>query len=43
METLSLILNFVLASGLVGTILFFRSKRRTASAEADSAEVGHSV
>lgn len=39
METLSLILNFVLASGLAGTILFFRSKRRKASAEADSAEL----
>ena len=39
METLRLILNFVLASGLAGTILFFRSKRRKASAEADSAEL----
>lgn len=39
METLSLILNFILASGLIGTLLFFRSKRRKEAAEADSAEI----
>ena len=39
METLSIILNFVLASGLAGTLLFFRSKRRKEKAEADSAEI----
>lgn len=27
METLSIILNFLLASGLAGTILFFNSKK----------------
>ncbi len=39
METLSLILNFVLASGLVGTILFFNSHKRKEVAAADSAEI----
>ncbi len=39
METLSIILNFVLASGLAGTLLFFRSKRRKENAAADSAEL----
>lgn len=39
METLSIILNFVLASGLAGTLLFFRAKRRKENAEADSAEI----
>lgn len=39
METLSIILNFLLASGLVGTFLFFKSKKRKESAEADSAEL----
>lgn len=39
MEILSLVLNFVLASGLVGTFLFFKSKKRKESAEADSAEL----
>lgn len=39
METLSIILNFILASGLAGTIFFFRSRRRQAAAEADSAEL----
>ncbi len=39
METLNIILNFVLASGLVGTLIFYRSKRRKESAAADSAEI----
>ena len=39
MEILSIIINFILASGLVGTVLFFRSKKRKESAEADSAEI----
>lgn len=42
METISIILNFLLASGLAGTLLFFRSKRRKEEeeeAEADSAEI----
>lgn len=39
METLSIIFNFLLASGLVGTFLFFKSKKRKESAEADSAEL----
>ena len=39
MELISIILNFLLASGLVGTLLFFKSKKRKESAEADSAEL----
>ena len=39
METLSIILNFLLASGLAGTILFFNSKKRKENAAADSAEL----
>ncbi len=39
MELLSLILNFVLASGLVGTFIFFKQKRRKETAEADHAEI----
>lgn len=39
METVSIILNFLLASGLAGTLLFFRSKRRKEEAEADAAEI----
>lgn len=39
METLSVILNFLLASGLVGTLLFFKPKKRKEQAEADSAEL----
>lgn len=39
METLSIILNFLLASGLAGTLLFFNSKRRRERAAADSAEL----
>lgn len=39
METLSIILNFILASGLAGTILFFNSKKRRENAAADSAEL----
>ena len=39
METISIILNFVLASGLAGTLIFFKQKRRKESAEADGAEL----
>ncbi len=39
METLSIILNFILASGLAGTILFFNSKKRRENAAADLAEL----
>ena len=39
METISLILNLLLTSGLVGTFIFFKSKKRKESAEADSAEL----
>lgn len=39
METLSIILNFILASGLAGTILFFNAKKRRENAAADSAEL----
>lgn len=39
MELISIILNFLLASGLVGTILFFKPKKRKETAEADSAEL----
>lgn len=38
-EIISLILNFLLASGLVGTLLFFRSKKRQAEAAAESADL----
>ncbi len=40
MELFSLILNFLLGSGVVGILIFYSSKRRTASAEASSAESG---
>ncbi len=39
MEIVSIILNFVLTSGLAGTLLFFNSKRRREQAAADSAEL----
>lgn len=39
METISIILNFILASGLLGTLIFFKSKKRKEAAEADSAEI----
>ncbi len=39
METLSLILNFLLASGLIGTLIFFKPKKRKELAEASSAEL----
>lgn len=39
MELLNVILNFVLASGLVGTLIFYRAKRRKEVAVADSAEI----
>lgn len=38
-EIISLVLNFVLSGGLIGTFSFYRSKRRTQSAEADIKEV----
>lgn len=37
METLSIILNFILASGLAGTILFFNAKKRKENAAAELA------
>lgn len=39
MELVSIILNFLLASGLAGTLVFFNSKRRRERAAADSAEL----
>ncbi len=39
MQNLSAILNFILASGLLGTLIFYRSKRRKEIASADSAEI----
>ena len=39
METISIILNFLLASGLIGTFIFFKPKKRKELAEADSAEL----
>ena len=39
METVSIILNFILGTGLAGTFLFFKSKRRKEKAAADSAEI----
>ena len=39
METISIILNFILASGLLGTLIFYKSKKRKEAAEADSAEI----
>ena len=41
METLSIILNFILASGLAGTILFFNAKKRKENAAADSVELAN--
>lgn len=41
METLSIILNFILASGLAGTILFFKAKKRKENAAADFAELAN--
>ena len=41
METLSIILNFILASGLAGTILFFNAEKRKENAAADSAELAN--
>lgn len=37
-EILSIILNFLLASGLVTTFVFYRTKQRQANAEADNSE-----
>ena len=39
MEKLNIILNFVLASGLLGTLIFYRAKRRKENAAADSVEI----
>lgn len=39
METLSVILNFILGSGLIGTVIFYSSSRRKANAEAETAEI----
>ncbi|MFR9495590.1 MAG: hypothetical protein SNG81_04360 [Rikenellaceae bacterium] len=39
MEKLNLILNFILGTGLLGTLIFYRSKRRKESASADAAEI----
>ena len=41
LEIFSLVLNFLLASGLLGTLLFFKSKRRQERALASSAEIGN--
>lgn|GEM_PF-1858268 len=38
-QIISLVLNFILASGLVGTILFFKPKKRKENAEAQSSEL----
>lgn len=39
MDIISVILNFLLATGLMGTLIFYRSKARKESAEADRAEI----
>ena len=39
MELISIILNFLLASGFAGTLVFFNSQRRRERAAADSAEL----
>ena len=39
MEIVSIILNFVLASGLLGTLIFIKKKKRKKNAEADGAEL----
>ena len=38
-QIISLVLNFILTSGLVGTILFFKPKKRKENAEAQSSEL----
>ena len=38
-EIVSLVFNFLLASGLVGTLVFYRYKRREAKAAAESADL----
>lgn len=40
MELFSLILNFLLGSGVIGVAIFYSSKRRKAAAEASCAELG---
>lgn len=42
MELISLILNFVLGSGIIGLLIFYRSKKRKASAEATNSELTNS-
>ena len=39
MELISIILNFLLASGFAGTLVFFNSQRRRERTAADSAEL----
>ena len=41
LEIISLVLNLLLASGLLGTLLFFRSKQRQEQALASGAEIGN--
>lgn len=38
-ETISIILNFILGSGLLGTLIFFKPKQRKEQAEAGGAEL----
>ena len=38
-QIISLVLNFILGSGLVGTLLFFKPKKRTETAEAKGEEL----
>ncbi|MEG2495537.1 MAG: hypothetical protein RSB32_07555 [Mucinivorans sp.] len=42
MEIVSPILNFILGSGIVGLLIFYRSKKRKAAAEAHGAELTNS-
>lgn len=39
-DIISLIINLLLGSGLIGTFIFYRSKRRVEAAQARSAELG---
>lgn len=41
MEIASLILNFILGSGIISMLFFYRSKRRKADAEANTAEINN--
>lgn len=38
-QIISIVLNFILASGLVGTVLFFKPKKRKETAEATHSEL----